>query len=637
MQTLSNAPASTLPAKLRQAVSLHQRGQWAEAQSLYEEILLIEPRQFDALHLLGVIALQAKNPRRALELIGKAIDVEASHAAAHSNRGSALEALGELEAALASYDRAVALGPDFAEAHYNRGNVLQALGRPEAALASYDRALALKGDLAEGHFNRGNVLHELGRHEAALASYDRAVAIRAGYAEAHCNRGLVLKELRRFEAALASYDRAIAIDGRYAAAYSNRGNVQKELEQWDAALASYDLAIELKPDLTDAYFNRGNVHYELGRFDSALADFGRALVLNPDHAECHNNRGNVYKALQDLDAALACYTQAVESRAEYAEGHFNRAVAWLQSGDFARGFGEYEWRWKNPKGSVIRGKRDFAQPLWLGQEPLAGKTILLHSEQGLGDTLQFCRYVDLVANRGARVILEVQAPLAELLSGLRGVSHIVVRGETLPDFDCHCPLLSLPLAFDTRLDTIPVAGRYLSPDPAQVARWRARLGDATAPRVGLAWSGNRNNPNDRNRSLPLTQLLRHLPGDVEYFCLQKDVRPEDREVLSTHAAIRYFVDELGFPATAGLAALMDVVVSVDTSIAHLSGALGRNTWLLLPFNPDWRWLLDRTDSPWYSTVSLYRQPREGDWDPVLARVGDDVGRLRWMSLEACKP
>jgi hypothetical protein len=265
----------------------------------------------------------------------------------------------------------------------------------------------------------------------------------------------------------------------------------------------------------------------------------------------------------------------------------------------------------------------------MGRESIAGKTILLRSEQGLGDTLQFCRYAQCVERLGARVILEVQEPLASLLEGLSGVSRLIVKGGPLPEFDCHCPLLSLPLAFGTTLQSVPAPARYLRADPGEIAQWRARLGDKTKPRVGLAWSGNPRNSLDRQRSLPLAALMARLPADCEYFCLQKEVRESDRSPLAAHPNLSWFPENAGFPATAALCELMDAVVSVDTSVAHLSAALGRPTSILVPFKSDWRWLLDRDDSPWYPSVKLYRQERIGDWDAVLQRVGGELAALGW--------
>jgi tetratricopeptide (TPR) repeat protein len=586
-------PAAALPAKLQQANTFHQRGQLATAQALYEDILRVQPRHFDALHLLGVIAAQTKNPTKAAKLIGKAIEIDPHHAAAHCNRGTALQELGQRDAALASYDRAIAIKPEYAVAYINRGHVLRELKRWDAALDSYDRAIAIDARHAETYFNRGHLLRELKRLEEALRSYDQTLAINPRHVEACFHRGNVLHDLERWDAALASYDQTIAIDARHAEAHFNRGNVLKRLEQWDAALASYDRAIAIRSEFSEAHFNRGFVLKELGHVDAALASYTRAIAIRPD----------------------------------FAEGHHNRAIAWLLSGNFEPGWVEYEWRWKSKRGSHTLERRQFPQPLWLGKESLAGKTILLYSEQGLGDTLQFCRYAKRVAELGAKVILEVQPPLLTLLAGLEGISQLVGKGDALPDSDYQCPLLSLPLAFNITLETIPSTPRYLQSDAAKIAHWQGVLGEKRRPRIGLMWSGNPAHTNDHNRSIPLANLIDHLPADCQYIGLQKEPREADARCLSTNPAIVNFADRLtDFSDTAALCECMDLVISVDTSVAHLSAALGVKTWILVPFNPDWRWLLNRDDSPWYPSVTLYRQQQIGDWNGVLQQVAADLRR-----------
>ena len=302
-------------------------------------------------------------------------------------------------------------------------------------------------------------------------------------------------------------------------------------------------------------------------------------------------------------------------------------MALLFCGNFESGWSSYEWRWKNAQRLGIGESRHFSQPLWLGQESIKGKLILLHSEGGLGDTLHFCRYASQVAALGATVYLEVQAPLLDLLTNLEGVSQLIALGSVLPPFDYHCPLMSLPLAFKTTLKTIPADSRYLHSDQSMVMRWRSLLQEEGGPCIGLVWSGNPNNAIDSRRSIPLADWVAHLPVEFRYFCLQKDVREDDRKVLRSSPFIHSFNDgSLDFPNTAALCDCMDIVISVDTSVAHLSAALGRRTWILLPNLPDWRWLRDREDSPWYPSAKLYRQTKAGDWNDVFARIASDLRR-----------
>ena len=403
-------------------------------------------------------------------------------------------------------------------------------------------------------------------------------------------------------------------------------------------MASFDAAIAIRADYALAHANRGTVLTALGRPHDALASFEHALALAPDFPEAYVGRGNAFKELNQLQPALESYDRAVALRADFAEAHFNRAIVLLLLGDLEAGWQAYEWRWRKPGGSAGKPRRDLPQPLWLGAESLEAKTLLIHCEKGLGDTLQFCRYVRLAAERRARVILQVQAPLVELLSGLDGAAQVLSEESSPSGFDYHCPLLSLPLAFGTRLENIPAPARYLSGDAGRSAEWRRRLGD-TAPRIGLVWRGDPTNPDDRNRSVALQDMLPHLSPGARYFSLQKALTEAERRAFESNPDLSIAAAELSFADAAAVCECLDLVISVDTSIAHLSAALGRPTWILLPFSPDCRWLLGRDDSPWYPSVKLYRQARSGDWCDVLARVGADLTQAfpRGEGVSALRP
>ena len=453
-------PASrAIAARLQEAIALHNAGQLLRAQQVYEEILKVQPRHFDALHLLGVAAASSGDPLKAVDLIGKAIQLDPANPMAHNNRGAALLDSGLWEAALVSFDRAIALKHEYTEAHYNRGNALKELHRWEDALASFDKALSLMPAHAQAHYHRAIVLCAQRQWEAALAGFGRAIALRPDYAEAHANRGFVLHELRRLEESMASCNRAI----------------------------------ELEPGYVEAYCNRGSVLLAMRRVPEALSSYDRALEIDP----------------------------------AYASGHVNRALALLLAGDYERGWAENEWRWKDETSWVIREKRGFLKPLWVGGVSPAGKTILLQSEQGYGDTIQFCRYAPLVADLGARVILEVPRSLARLAGSLEGVSQVVVQGERLPDFDLYCPLLSLPLALKTTLPSVPARVPYLAAPEARRRFWQDKLGDRRRPRIGLVWSGGLRparpelwSVNER-RNIPLGKLAAFKDFDADFYSLQK--------------------------------------------------------------------------------------------------------------------
>jgi tetratricopeptide (TPR) repeat protein len=588
-----------LQAKFNQAVALHQQGKLMEAERVYERVLRRQPQYFDALHLLGVIAAQTKRPERAVQLIKKAIRANPEIAAAHNNLGNVELQLKRFEDALASYDRAIALKPDFADAYNNRGNVLRELGRPEDALASHDRAIALKSNFAEAHINRGITLLELQRNEEALASCEKAIELKPHFADAYDNRGIALLNMKRLDEALASYDQAIALKPDYAEAYNNRAVALLKLRRLEEALICYEKAITLKPDDAEAYNSRGFALAELNRPEEALASCAKAIALKPD----------------------------------FADAHWNQSLCLLLLGRLEPGWRQFEWR---KKLKTPLGLRSYRQRLWLGEEDIAGKTLFIYWEQGLGDTIQFCRYAPLVEARGAKVIMSVQQPLIELLKQLSPTMSIVGPDAVPIDFDYHCPLMSLPLALKTTLSNIPATIPYLRSNAEKSSFWKDKLGKKDKPRVGLVWSGGfrPDQPElwsvNRRRNIPLAKLAPLRNADIEFYSLQKG-QPAESELADLirdnwdGPDIADFTSALkDFSDTAALIDNLDLVISVDTSTAHLAGALGKPVWILNRFDTDWRWLLDRTDSPWYPSVTLYRQEEAGNWDDVVAHIKIDL-------------
>jgi tetratricopeptide (TPR) repeat protein len=530
-------------------------------------------------------------------------------------RGLECLARGRHTEALDEFDRALALAPDHADALSKRGGALMALGRVDEALASLDRAIRARPDHADAHFNRGVVLQGMTRFEEAAASYTAALALDPADVQAWNNRGVVLGELRRFEQALQSLQRALSLRPGYADALNNQAVVLGEMRDFAAALKTLDRALALQPGYVAAWYNRGNMLGDLGDWPGAIASYDRALALDPGNAMAHWNQG----------------------------------LCLLRLGDFARGWPKYEWRWEAVAGMRRAPHR---QPLWLGDAPLAGRTILLHAEQGFGDTLQFCRFAAQVQALGARVLLEVQAPLRALLTGLAGVDRVWVQGEDLPHFDFHCPLMSLPLALETGPGDIPFPGGYLSADPRKVAAWGARLGTDPGLRVGVVWSGG-HRPHqpvtwelNERRNMPARHLAALGLPDVRLYSLQKG--PEAVAQLAdlracdgTGLQIADFTSELAdFADTAALVCNLDLVISVDTSVAHLAGALGKPVWLLNRFDTCWRWMLERPDTPWYASMQIFRQPEPGDWGSVMASVRRRLAGLaerRVATEPSCPP
>ena len=427
--------------------------------------------------------------------------------------------------------------------------------------------------------------------------------------------------------AITLYDQAIVANPARAESYYKRANALKDLGRLQEALTCYNQAIERKADYAHAFCNRAFVQQSLGLAGEALASYDQAIAADPNDALAHNNRALLLQLMYRWDEALAGYDRAIAINPGYADAHYNRSLTALFLGDFSSGWPDFEWRRQVARRINISPPREFGRPLWLGNEPIAGKRLLVYSEEGLGDALQFCRYVTLAAARGATVVVEVQAPLVNLMKTLAGASQVIARGDPLPPFDYHCPLMSLPLAFRTTVASIPSQKRYLHPSAEKVAAWRSTPGgESTTPRIGLVWSGNPNNAIDSRRSLALTQWIPRLPGGYDYFRLQNEVRPADQAALDSHRLIASPGDLAGFENTAAFCECLDLLISVDTSIAHLGGALGLPTWVLLPFVPDWRWMRDREDTPWYPNMKLYRQQRPDDWDEVLDRVADDLQR-----------
>ena len=524
---------------------------------------------------------------------------------------------GQLAQAALAYQSLLEAEPEHFEAlrllgilHVQRGEHVQAIERLQ-------HALRIDATHATLYLNLGSAQHALQQAEAALASYACALQLQPAYVEAHYNRGVTLQSTNALEQAIASYDLALQIDPKFVEAYCNRGTSLHGLRRLDEALGSYRQAVQLQPDHLQAWYNLGLVLHELHRPADALACYDRALQLKPDFIEALCNYGIALQALNQLDGALACYTRALQLRPGLAETQWNSGLCRLARGEFELGWQLYEWG----RACGQRGpQRVFDRPLWLGEQSLHGKTILLHAEQGLGDTLQFCRYATRVAALGATVWLEVQPSLRTLLAQLPGVSGVVAQGAALPHFDYHCPLLSLPLALRTRLDSIPAQAPYLQADPVKTAAWSQRLAAERRPLVGIAWSGNATHKNDALRSIPLASLASLFEQEATFINIQTELRDSDRATLQQFKVQDVSHDLHEFSDTAALLACLDQVISVDTSVAHLAGALGKPTTLLLPYAADFRWLLQRADSPWYPSMRLMRQTAIGNWDDMIVQL-----------------
>lgn len=516
---------------------------------------------------------------------------------------------GDQAGAVTGLAQAAAMAPDDPRLQVQCGGFLRQLNRPDEALVCFDRAARVLPDNPAVLGNRGIVLSELGRHGEALVCIDAVARQRPDDPATLVNRGSILHALGRLTEALADYDRAIALVPVQAALHANRANLLMDMRRPADALTDYDRAIALRPNHAPTIADRGNALLALDRPAEALAAYDAALRLDPNNAHTLDHRGKALQVLGRTRDALASYDAAVGLAPHVPAMRVHRGLCRLLLGDFDAGWRDYESR--RPPG----------HPPW--PESLAGKTVLLQAEQGLGDAMMFCRYAPMVKALGATVLLQVPPTLTRLMGTLAGVDAIV--STDAPPHDLACPLMSLPLALGGAVPAAP----YLSADPALVAQWSALLPADNRPKIGLVWSGNNDHPNDRNRSIPLARFARLMTGESHFVALQTEIRPEDeaalRDILIPDA------ERIDFADTAALVALMDVVVTVDTSVAHLAGAMGKPVWILLPHDPDWRWMLGREDSPWYPSARLFRQPAPGEWDPVLDRVHDAIGRFAWPS------
>lgn len=576
----------TIADALSQALAYHQAGQLQAAEQLYRQILQVEPNQSDAWQLLGVMAHQVGQNHVSLEYIERAIAIRKDVPDYYNNLGRTYQVLGRLEDAAQCYRKALELNPAFGLASINLGNTLKEQNKFDEAAACYQSALEIRPDFPEVLNNLAVIFMKLNKPDAAVANCQRAIKLRPDLAQAHHNLANALMVLRRMSEAESSYRQALA----------------------------------LQPNLVEAHTNLGFVLKEQGRLDEAAASCRRAVELNPNDAQAHSNLGLTLVELRCLDGAMECYRRALALQPDFPEVHLHLASLCLLQGDFKTGWSEYEWRQHDKRFRQISCR----QSIWDGAS-LAGKSILLYSEQGIGDTIQFIRYAARLKQLASRVIGECDARLIPLLSSCANVDSWVSQPNELPPFDVYAPLLSLPRLLDTQMDTIPADIPYLFADPALVQQWQQKLEALSGFKIGIVWQGS---SIVRSKDIPLQNFapLAQVPG-VRLISLQKGPGIQQLNELADAFSVTDLgnqVDETAgaFMDTAAVIMNLDLVVTVDTSAAHLAGALGAPVWVALPFAPDWRWLLDRSDSPWYPTMRLFRQKTPGDWIGVIAEIRD---------------
>jgi len=617
--------ASLAGAYQTRAVALAALGRADEALANHAQAVRFAPTDAAALTDLGVALSAGGRHQDALACFDRALELDPDLLAALHNRGVLVARAGQHERALQSFDRAITLQPQSADLHCHRGNTLKELGRLSEALESYTLALALEPGSIDMLHNRAVAYNLLGRFAEALRDHDEVLARDPDRAADLIGRGRALVQLRRDTEALVPLERAIALRPDDLTAQAQRGVALMRLERHAEALASFDRALEIERDLPEVLNNRGICLHALDRYEEALASFERSLTLRGATADTYTNIGVLLRSLGRYGEAIESFGRTLARKPGDPSARFALAFVQLTVGNFREGWPLYEARMDDP--SLGATRRDFTVPRWTGREAVAGKTLLVHAEQGLGDTLHFCRYVPLLAARGIDAVFEVMPQLTALMRTLPGGVRLCARGAPPPPFDFHCPLLSLPLALATDLGNIPSQAPYLAVDPERLARWDPLIRALPGLRVGIAWQGNPVVERfvwARGRSMPLAALapLAKIPG-VSLVSLQKGPGVEQLKdagfrVLDLGPQFDAGVD--AFLDTAAVVSTLDLVISTDTAVAHLAGALARPVWTALPVVPEWRWLLDRSDSPWYPTMRLFRQTRRGDWESVVAAL-----------------
>ncbi|TDV25888.1 Tfp pilus assembly protein PilF [Paraburkholderia caballeronis] len=625
------------------AYAAHRDGRLDDAERGYRATLAADPVHVDALHMLGVLRHQQGQHAEAADLVRRAVDLRPDDAALQLNLGNTLKALGQLDGAIERFRNALTLSPTFALAHYNLGNAYTTLGRHEDAALSFSHAVRLQPGDASSHNNLGNALHALGRYDEAVAAFRYTLHLRPSHAGARNNLGMSLNALGDSTGAIAEFRAALDAQPRFVAAHFNLANTLDATGDHAAAVAAFEAALALQPQFAPALYGLGSALAALGRHDEAVGQFERAVGFDPKFALAWLGLGTAHHALGRHQAAVRAFDEALRVRPELAAAHLNRALVWLTLGDFRRGLPEYEWRLdpavretlrhgmyadahRAPAVSIEPQPSAASQPPRWNGEPLAGRTLLVRAEQGFGDTLQFVRFVPLVARQhNTRIVLEVQPSLLPLIAPAAADWRVttIAQGAPLPAVDLQCPLLSLPLALGTTLDTLPARTPYLAAPPAYRRKWRGSLGGHAKRKIGLAWSGRIQQ--QENRTLPFAALepLFALDG-IDWIVLQPQLDPAEQAALDAHPRAQS-IHRLGgrvadFADTAAVIERLEAVVSIDTSIAHLAGALDVPLWVMLPFAADWRWFAGIGDSPWYPRARLVRQPRPGAWDDVVETV-----------------
>jgi len=607
---------------LRAALAHHQAGRLDEAERIYRDVLATNPGHPKTLYLFGLLCTAAGRYDQAIRLLTEATQAAPDDTEAAFHLGNAFYRKGDAEAALMQYRRVAEERPGYAEVFANMARAYHKLSRFDAAIEAAGTAVKLKPGLAEAHTNLGLALLAADRVAEAIEAFQAAIARQSASAAAQANLANALHRARQYQGAVETARAALALDDTLADAWMTLGMALRELGQVDDAVAALSRAVAAAPESAQAHSNLGNALLELDRTGDAEAAFRRAIALNPELPEPYSGLGYALSNARRYEDAIAACDRAIALRPDFAEAHWNQGFAYLLAGDFARGWEKYEWRKRHPR--YAAAYPSFPVPSWEGEE-LKGRTLLIHAEQGLGDSIQFIRYAEMLAARGAKVIVACDKALISLFQRVAGVSAAVDKNGPLPAFDLWIDQMSLPRVTGTRLDTIPTPASYVTAEPERVAAWRRDL--PAGIKVGLVWAGNPQHSNDRRRSMPV-EAVRPLLDVTGLVFVSLQVGARSREVERLAPMLDVSQRLTNFMETAAVVANLDLVIAVDTAVAHLAGAMGRPVWTLLPFDPDWRWVLSHPDdNPWYPSMRLFRQPAPGAWTAVVGRVGAELRRL----------
>lgn len=605
---------------INEAIKYFDNKNLSQAKIILIKILKTNPKNSFVLNFLGAIYDTENHSELAINYFDKAIEIKANYFEAWTNKAGTLFKIGKYDESIYYCNQATKINPDYPQAWYIKANNLFVIKNFDEAISCYNQAIKLKPNYFQAWFNKANALYEIKKFDYALDNYERAIEINSNYVEAWCNKGNVLHALKKFDEALSCYNKAIELKPNYAEAWFNKGSVFEKEKRYEEAMINYERAIQIKPDYSDAWLSKGNVFEELKLYDKALAHYDKAIKFKPNFAKAWLNKGYALHEIKKFDEALLCYDKSIELKPNYAEAWFNKSITKLLNGNFDEGLNLYEYRWKKNDFELYRYNR-FVKLSSL--ENIYNKKILVWHEQGLGDVIQFSRFIPELVKLNADVTFEVQK---DLVSFFQGKIQCVITSEINKEskFDYQIPLLSLPKLFNLKIESIPEPSNIIIDSEIINSRKKKLKLSNKRKNIGVAISGSPTNKNNSKRSIPL-KYFKSLLKYGSFFLIQKEINQTDLDFINQNREITYVGDQIkNISDTASIVENMDLIISVDTSLIHIAGTLKKKSFLMLPWCPEWRWLLDRSDTPWYPTVKIFRQEFIENWDSVIKKIKNEL-------------